>query len=250
MALDGEMLDGDRADFEIWLDRNPEARAKRARFANDISRLRAAFAGILDEPIPDRLTRLITRRRTKVMAWPLRWRAAAAAATIFIAGAVGGHFVVPNSSHIEAQADDKLAEDAIAAHESYAADQARFLEVGASDKAYLERWMSRWTGLKLVAPDLTAEGFVLRGGRLLPAGQGMAALLIYQDEFGARISIYVKAEGDAMRTGTYTSAVGGPTAVYWSDKGYSCVIVGSLPADQMNRVAQSAWQQLVKGMSS
>lgn len=250
LALDGEMLADDRANFEAWLDGNPEMKAKSARFFDDIARLRAAFAGILNEPIPDRLTRLVTGGATRPTPWALRWRAAAAAVAIFIAGVGGGHFVAPDSSQIEARGDDDVAESAIAAHVTYAADQAHAVEVGASDKPYLENWLSRRIGLKLVAPDLRAEGFELLGGRVLPAGQGTAALLVYRDQTGAQVSVYVKAEGEAMKTGTYTSVAGGPTAIYWLDRGYSCVIVGSLPPDQMDRVARSAWQQLVKGMSS
>lgn len=165
-------------------------------------------------------------------------------------GAVGGHLVATGGLRMEVRGDDELAENAIAAHVTYAADQAHAVEVGASDKRYLESWLSERIGLKLVAPDLTAEGFDLLGGRVTPAGQSTAALLVYKDQTGNQISVYVMAEGEAMRKGTYTPAVGGPTAVYWLDKGYGCAIVGSLPQERLAKVARSAWQQLVEGASS
>jgi anti-sigma factor RsiW len=59
MALDGELPEEERADFDAWLDVNPEMRARSVRFEADRTRLRDTFAGVLEEPAPDRLTKLI-----------------------------------------------------------------------------------------------------------------------------------------------------------------------------------------------
>ena len=79
----------------------------------------------------------------------------------------------------------------------------------ASDKDHLQTWLSNRVGLKLVAPDLVAEGFQLVGGRLLPAGQGKAAMLLYEDAKGQRISLFVTADSAAKSKGTYMADAGG-----------------------------------------
>src|SRR5690606_24912910 len=57
MALDGELPGEDRAGYEAWLAANPDMQARRTRYAGDADALRSAFAGVLDEPVPARLTR-------------------------------------------------------------------------------------------------------------------------------------------------------------------------------------------------
>jgi anti-sigma factor RsiW len=250
MALDGEMPAEERADFEAWLEANPEMKAKNARFADDARRLRETFAGILDEPVPERLTGVVTEGQPRPSSWLPSWRTAAAAAAIFALGAAGGYLAATDGLLNRTHSEDELAESAIGAYMTYAGDQAHTVEVGASDRPYLENWLSKRTGLKLVAPDLTAEGFELLGGRLLPAGQNPAALMVYKDQTGNQISIYVTAKGDAKTKGTYTPETGGPTAIYWLEKDYGCAIVGSLPQERLAEVARSAWRQLVEGASS
>jgi len=100
------------------------------------------------------------------------------------------------------------------------------------------------------APDLVAEGFQLVGGRLLPAGQGKAAMLLYEDAKGQRISLFVTADSAAKSKGTYMADADGPEAVYWLDKGYACAVVGSLPREQLAAVAKRAYGQLLAGLAS
>ena len=172
---------------------------------------------------------------------------AAAAALLLALGAGGGYLAGIGGLGVEAQAEDELAEEAIAAHTIYAAEQRHAVEVGAGDKDHLLGWLSKRIGLTLVAPDLTAEGFELVGGRLLPAGQKTAALLLYEDAKGNRISIYVTAEGEEKAKGVYRLETGGASAVYWLDKGWGCAVVGTLPQEQLLDVGRKAYRQLLAG---
>jgi anti-sigma factor RsiW len=246
MALDGELPAEELADYEAWLGANPEMKARGVRFEGDRNRLRKTFAGVVAEPVPDRLTKLVTGEPAKPMFGAPRWRAVAAAAAIFMAGCVGGYFAA-EGLRLEEPAEDLLAEEAIAAHTIYAAEQRHAVEVGAGDKDHLLGWLSKRVGLTLIAPDLAAEGFELVGGRLLPAGQKTAALLLYEDRNGSRISIYVTAEGEAKAKGTYRAETGGASAVYWMDKGWGCAVVGTLAQERLVGVARDAYRQLLVG---
>jgi anti-sigma factor RsiW len=247
MALDGELPEEERADFQSWLEANPEMKAKSLRFEADRARLRNTFVGILDERVPDGLSRLVTGETKKLQAGSPRWRMAAAAALLLALGAGGGYLAGIGGLGLEAQAEDELAEEAIAAHTIYAAEQRHAVEVGANDKDHLLGWLSKRLGLTLIAPNLTAEGFELVGGRLLPAGQKTAGLLLYEDAKGNRISIYVTAEGEEKAKGIYRLETGGASAVYWLDKGWGCAVVGTLPQDQLLDVGRKAYRQLLAG---
>ncbi|TIT22671.1 MAG: anti-sigma factor [Mesorhizobium sp.] len=252
MALDGELPGDERTAYEAWLEANAEMKAKSARYAADRAALRAAFNGVLDEPVPVRLSKVVQGEAPVVRAAPSRsrWWLAAAAAAILVIGGAGGYLAGIGRLGLENTAEDQLAEEAIAAHVIYAAEKRHAVEVPASDKDHLQSWLSNQVGLKLVAPDLAAQGFQLVGGRLLPAGQGKAAMLLYEDDKGERISLFVTAESAAKAKGTYGSEEDGPAAVYWLDKGYGCAVVGSLPRERLAAVAKSAYGQLLAGLQS
>ncbi|RVD57097.1 anti-sigma factor [Mesorhizobium sp. M2D.F.Ca.ET.185.01.1.1] len=251
MALDGELPGEERMAYDAWLEANPEMKAKSARYIADRAAMRAAFAGVMDEPVPARLRQaLLGEAPVKASAWRSRWWLSAAAAVVLAVGGLGG-YVAGVDSIARVGDDDQLAEQAIAAHVVYAAEKRHAVEVPASDKEHLQTWLSNRVGLKLVAPDLAAEGFQLVGGRLLPAGeQGKAAMLLYEDAKGERISLFVTADSSATSKGTYTAEGGGPEAVYWLDKGYACAVVGSLPPERLSDVAKTAYGQLLAGISS
>ncbi|MCX7304631.1 MAG: anti-sigma factor [Hyphomicrobiales bacterium] len=247
LALDGELPDEDRRDFEAWLEATPDMKARSLRFEADRARLREAFAGVLEERVPDRLAMRAAGEAPAPATRVARWRFAAAAAVFLALGAGGGYLAGVEAIGIEPQAEDELAEEAIAAHTIYAAEQRHAVEVGADDKDHLLAWLSKRVGLTLVAPDLAAEGFHLVGGRLLPAGQKTAGLLLYEDAGSNRISIYVTAEGDEKSKGVYKHETGGASAVYWLDDGWGCAIVGTLPQDRLVDVGRKAYRQLLAG---
>ncbi|MET3591095.1 MULTISPECIES: anti-sigma factor [Mesorhizobium] len=251
MALDGELPSEERTAYDAWLEANPEMRAKSARYIADRAALRAALAGVMDEPVPARLRQAVLGEApARAPAWRSRWWLSAAAAAVLMVGGFGGYMAGIGGGR-EGGANDQLAEQAIAAHIIYAAEKRHAVEVPASDKDHLQTWLSNRLGLKLVAPDLAAEGFELVGGRLLPSGEhGKAAMLLYEDAKGERISLFVTAESSATAKGTYAAEADGPEAVYWLDKGYGCAVVGSLPRERLSEVAKSAYGQLLAGISS
>ena len=251
MALDGELPSEERMAYDAWLEANPEMKAKSARSIADRAALRAAFAGVMDEPVPARLREAVLGEApTSGAARRSRWWLSAAAAAVLMVGGAGGYFAGIDSIGRSGESDDRLAEQAIAAHVIYAAEKRHAVEVPASDKEHLQTWLSNRVGLKLVAPDLAAEGFELVGGRLLPAGErGKAAMLLYEDAKGERISLFVTAESSQTTKGTYAAEADGPAAVYWLDKGYGCAVVGSLPPERLSEVAKSAYGQLLAGVS-
>lgn len=246
LALDGELPADDRAGYEAWLNANPEMKARSQRFADDRRRLEEALAPMLDEAVPERLARLVTGDIKPMPRRASNWRSLAAAAVLLAIGAGGGYVVGIGQGGITAEAEDRLVEQAVSAFDVYTGDQGHKVEVGADNKAYLLKWLSNRTGLKLTAPDLAAEGFELVGGRLLPGDKRSAAMLLYEGA-GGSLTIYVTAEGGDKTWGVREPSGAIPGAVYWLDQGWGCAIVGTLPGERLTEVAKNAYKQLRTG---
>lgn len=248
MALDGELPAEEWKEFEVWLENNPEMKARHDRLSTDMTRLREAVCGVLDEPVPERLSVLVRSGPRDAVLRRWNWRAAAAAAAIFVAGGVGGYLAAAGLPFGE-RPEERLAEQAIGAYDTYPADLPHTVEVDGEDRGYLDGWLSKRTGLKVVAPDLSAQGFELLGGRILPGEQAPAALLVYKDKDGNQLSIYMTPQPGEKIRGKYGED-GGPSAIYWLDRGFGCAIVSRLPNDRMTEVARNAWRQLLAALET
>jgi len=250
LPLDGELPDDERAAYDAWLDANPAMQARAARFAEDMERLRAAGAAVLAEPVPERLGAVVQGRAAS----PRRsmrpaWRLAAAAAVLLVGVAVGYVFGTSGWMSVDPQGL-RLADGAIAAHNIYSAEKLHVVEVGADQKDHLVGWLSKRLGMTLVAPDLSAQGYALLGGRLLPAGEENAAQFMYEDKAGNRISLYVARNASKRDTGFRFAREGATRAVFWLEPGYGCAIAGAASDDMLTGIADAAYRQLLGGEKS
>ena len=116
-------------------------------------------------------------------------------------------------------------------------------DLGAGEEAHLVQWLSRRLGTELEAPDLTGLGLRLMGGRLLPAGTGPAAMLMYDDDAGTRLTLYVKAD-EAAQTAFEFAEEDSYSAFYWRDGGLGYAITGDIGRDTLLKVAQAVYHQL------
>ncbi|MGB3391844.1 MAG: anti-sigma factor, partial [Stenotrophomonas sp.] len=119
--------------------------------------------------------------------------------------------------------------DAVAAYRLFATDEAP-LEFDGGGRIALQGWLHTHFGASGEVPDLQAQGFDLRGGRLLSTPEGAAAMLVYQDAEGARIGLYLRPRN--ARIGQGERRDGRLLAQYWSEGSASFALVG--PATQAN----------------
>ncbi len=123
----------------------------------------------------------------------------AAACLIFTAGAGTGWLVNTMSGPAQqaaVSAPDQVAQLAVAAHRLFVSDPAHPVEVGAERGDHLASWISTRLNHALPVPDLTAYGFRLIGGRILPGGEDAAAQIMYEDAQRQRLTIYIKTGED------------------------------------------------------
>lgn len=198
--------------------------------------LRAAFDPVLSEPVPERLRRIDTSRRSARIAVAAGWLVVGVAVGWFAHALVGTH---------GGPAPLSLAKQAAIAHAVYSPEIRHPVEVGAAEQEHLVNWLSKRLGAKLRAPLLTAEGFDLVGGRLLPGPGGAVAQFMYQDAKGKRLTLYVsRIEGGQRDTAFRFSQEEKVAVFYWIDGTLGYALSGDLAKPQLLDVATAVYKQL------
>ena len=134
---------------------------------------------------------------------------------------------------------------AAVAHAVYSPEVRHPVEVGADQEAHLVAWLSKRLGAQLRIPKLSAIGYSLVGGRLLPGERGPAAQFMYQDSRGQRLTLYVRTNRDAGQETAFRFAEDGTVRVfYWIDRGLGLALSGEIEKQELLRVANTVYQQL------
>jgi len=131
--------------------------------------------------------------------------------------------------------------DAISAHRVFSVELRHPVEVDVGQEAHLVQWLSKRLGRPLVVPDLSAAGFRLMGGRLLPAEDSPAAQFMYENGKD-RLTLYLRA-GIGGETAFRYSEENGIGAFYWSDEGFGYAIAAKVDRNQLLRVAEIIYHQ-------
>ena len=182
-----------RAEVDRHLRTNPALQRRVDAWRQQAEALRNALDFKLHEPVPSslHLGRLfeerIARRRWGLFNGP--WRAAAAMLLMVGLGAAGGWTARGTQRMGEVT---RLGMEAAAAHTVFAPDPAHPSEIGWENRSELLAWIDRKLHRTVRVPDLSAQGYRLIGGRALSTIIGPAAVLVYDDNHGGRITVFVQ----------------------------------------------------------
>jgi anti-sigma factor RsiW len=244
---DGQLDAAQQAVVEAWLAQHVEIAEQVRDWQAQNEALRAAFDPILEQPVPARLAAL-GRRPPRSLARHA-WLAAAGLALFVLGGAVG--WLAPlGNPWAEEPFHSGFVADATAAYKLYAVEVRHPVEVGADQETHLVAWLSKRLGSKLAAPRLGEMGFHLVGGRLLPAGQivagqsAPAAMLMYEDAAGRRVTCYVVTNPDNRETAFQFRQVDGVSTFFWLDHGLSYALSGEVDREKLLALAQEVYRQL------
>ncbi len=126
--------------------------------------------------------------------------------------------------------------------------------VAAAEQQHLVQWLSRRLDKPLKVPDLSAQGYTLVGGRLLPGDDGARAQFMFEDPAGQRVTLYIGAIGaigdkaaaaPAARETAFRFASDGPVpSFYWVDRGFGYALAGSMSRELLLRLATAVYKQL------
>ena len=244
--VDRRLAPEDNEAIEAYFAAHPELRARWSQYAEQREELRAAFGGLTEKTIPARLrvARLLAEQRRRRRR---RLGRVVAAVALLIAGGIGGwgaHDLLPVlTSSASAVLAGAVFDDAIAAHRTFSVETRHPVEVGADEEAHLVQWLSKRLGHRLIVPDLNALGFRLMGGRLLPADSGPAALFMYEDGKGTRLSCYYLVVDVSGETEFQFRERNGISAFYWVDDGLAYAIAANVPRGLLLKIAEIVYQQ-------
>lgn len=243
--IDGRLASERRAAVEAYLAANPIVAGRVAADRALRERLRERLAAKAEEPIPARLRVAHIRAERRRRLRSRLGAAAAALAWLVVGGGAGwtanAWLSAPRGS---LAAPSPAALDAIAAHRTFVVEVAHPVEVPAAQEAHLVQWLSRRLGRPISAPDLTGQGFRLMGGRLLPAGEAPAALFMYDDDRGTRLTLYVRADPAEDRTAFRFAAEGDVSAFSWVDRSMSYVVAARAERARLLDLAEAVHRQL------
>lgn len=250
-AVDGRLAPERARRLEARMAEDPELAERIAAERRDRAALREALAPIVDEPIPSRLriAHLVEERRRARLS---RLGSIAAALLLFAGGAVTGGLVVQRAgrapdvaaSHTPIVSQASVAEEASAAHRLFVAEVVHPVEVDATHETHLLGWLSKRLGRPIVAPDLARFGLHLIGGRLLPAGEGAAAQLMYEDAAGARLTVWVQATPGGETTAFRYRQDGRIGTFAWIDGNWGFAVSAGMNRDGLLPIAEAIWHRL------
>ena len=251
--LDGALAPDDVLKIEQLVVNDPAIAAELDAMSRVDHIARAAFDGMLADPVPLRLARAIDRAPAADAAPTMAanmtsrpsWRSLAAAIVLLLIGGAGGSFITRHSAPPQQTASAMTWLDQIADyHLVYASQQRHLVEVPASETAHLQKWLSDTTGVAFTVPDLTASGLTFQGARLLVASGKPVAQLLYTDAGGQVIALCFLAGGDAAAgTGTtpfQTRNAKGVSMVWWTSNDASYVVVGPSKGVDLQSIAKAA----------
>jgi anti-sigma factor RsiW len=185
----------------------------------------------------------------------LWWRWGGMAASVLLAFGMGWiansqwHAWPGEGASARLEAARHFGQEAAVAHAVFQPEVRHPVEVPAAQQEHLVQWLSKRLGRSLKIPVLTAQGYELIGGRLLPGDDGARAQFMYQNSAGQRLTLYLgalKPDGSAptRETAFRFLGEGQVPGFYWVDQGFGYAIAGQLPKPALQELATAVYRQL------
>jgi anti-sigma factor RsiW len=258
---DGQVEPGAMAALQSRLSTDPDGQARLAQWQRQRVALRSLYAEVPDEVVPPALVKAAKNAGAAYEGASQGWRMGGMAAGVVLAFGAGwlanaswqgsGAFQPTVPKMAGAQLEHDFVRQASLAHSVYVPEVRHPVEVSALEQAHLVQWLSKRLGKPLKVPDLTAQGFELVGGRLLPGDTGARAQFMFQNAAGGRVTLYLgslaaPAPQDLSRkeTGFRYEPQAGVPSFYWVDQGFGYALAGQMPRESLMQLAQAVYQQL------
>ncbi|HZG27872.1 anti-sigma factor [Agrobacterium tumefaciens] len=243
--IDGKLTPDRQALVDAYLAGHPEVSARVTQQLADREALRVRLSEKFAEPIPARLR--IANLQSNAALRRRGWYRSAMTACIFLGiGLTGGWWLKPEGVQINAArlSEAGFAANASDAYRTFVVEVAHPVEVGADDEAHLVTWLSKRSGRALTPPNLSAFGYKLLGGRVLPGGGAAAAQLMYEDDKGERLAVYLRA-GQSAQTAFTFEEKNGVSSFVWVDQGFDFAVSASVDRAKLLPIATAIYQGMI-----
>lgn len=257
--VDGQLPPETCRSVMTYLAAHPEESERMSEYHTLSEDLHQRFDEVLYEPLPKRL-RVDTYRKNRSLLERIRsWfdidmqtfaTRFAAVAVLMMASAGAGWWT--NASYTSTRLETpamSFARQAASAHMLYAPELQHPVEFGADQQDSFLLWLSERLGEQVHAPSLQDIGYLLVGGRLLPAAEQAAAQLMYESPDNRRITLYIRERWNAPMHGAKEGSVsyfgeGGSSMVYWVEGSFAYALIGELDREQLFATAKTIRQQV------
>ena len=231
-------------EVEAYLKSHPDVALRVAGYVQQTEQLRAAFAPIAQEPVPVELNlaRLIEARRPSRLA---PWRAAAAAILLFGVGAAGGWSMRGPAPAAQTTGIAALAQEAAYNFSVYGADHVHPVAIRAAARENLVSWLSSRLQTPVTVPNLSASGYRFMGGSLVATAHGPAGMLMYDNDHGIRLVMFMRPMGVDKDVPTMVPSGNGAVAGFsWSNNGIGYSLVGAVSSEILYPLANQVRSQV------
>lgn len=256
--LDGRVSGAERHALEARLADDAVAAATLSAWRQQADSLHGLHSQVLQEAIPASLLAATQHVAGAQQQVDQGWRWGGIAAGVMLAFGVGwlshGQWQMTRpqgpQTLSKVQNSREFIHQAALAHAVYSPEVRHPVEVTAAQQEHLVQWLSKRLGKPLKIPNLSAQGFELVGGRLLPGEEGARAQFMFQNAKGERITLYLgalnaNAKGAGKDETAFRFSADGPVpGFYWVDHGFGYALAGTLPRDGLMKLAEAVYQQL------
>ncbi|MCB2252335.1 anti-sigma factor [Pseudomonas chlororaphis] len=220
--VDHQLNESDRRLLETYLSSHPQLAAQVQAWQQDAQQLRAALGGALQQPANPELDPALIRQRLKRQSR----RQLASVALLLLALGLGG-LSGWQAREMTLAGSQLPMTDALQAYRLFAEQGILPADLEVQGNAAMQAWLDRYFERAERLPDLRDAGFQAVSGRLLSTDQGPAAMVLYADRNGHKISFYIRPPGPKNYLLPRGSRSDGELqARYWSDSGYNYAMVG------------------------
>ncbi|MDE2416753.1 MAG: anti-sigma factor [Burkholderiales bacterium] len=218
--------------------------------------LRELHREVLAEPVPPSLRDAALRleQAQRDAASNRRWGTMAASFVLSVGVGWFSHgFMLQHStagSQAKVSVEREFVRQASFAYDVYLPEKRHPVEVTAAEHEHLVLWLSKRLGKPLQIPKLSAQGFELVGGRLLPGETGARAQFMFQDTQGRRLTLYMGALETASAHMDSQSAQfrfepgGAVPSFYWVEGGFGYALSGLVDKATLMALASSVYGQI------
>lgn len=247
--IDGELGDERRKAVEAALALDADLAAKVAGMRFHDEYLRRSMNPILEEPVPERLTRLVRPAPTESNVvehpaarrfdFPLVWQAGALAATLVLGIGIGwyGENVFTKRESLL----DPFIKQAVLSHELFEANREFEPVEGDSDVISIDAG-ARPFSLPARTPTLRDSDLVPVMVRTVEGAPGEAIHIAYEDKSGDWTTLYIrKHTNDARLPAKFTEA-DGYSVLYWLDGPMVYSLVGTGSEDKLRKMAEDIYR--------
>jgi anti-sigma factor RsiW len=138
-----------------------------------------------------------------------------------------------------------LTQEAVANHLVFTEDHGRPVELTADRQADLVRWLSKRLNAPVIVPDLRSAGYQFMGGRLAATDHGPAAMLMYVDANGDRLTVFTRPmPRDKRELNTIPISADGVSGFAWICAGHGYSVLQTNDGSNLRSVADIVRHQV------